>query len=1695
MEELGQLISESDALEGLDLALRRPLYEVLTALRKGGLLLKHGRHGKPKVHYFRLAGGDTMLRWKSASGSVKSVRLRSVVEVVAGQQTEYVDDEGAARTLDLTCPDQAQREVWFAGLKVVVARLRVAGAPAPLAASVAAAADSFSFFGGGAGSSPAETPRGVGAGFRPGGAGAAAGLPAPDHPPGDLLAWGSAQRGGAAPTHSARSGVGPPEDCWQRGAAPAAPPFGAWLDVHRAAVGRKHAAVVTATGALYTWGEGKGGKLGLGHDQDRPAPARLSQGLGGQCVVAVACGDDCTAALTAGGTLYMWGWLPGASSSRPLLVPVPMRGGLAGKRVVQVGGLGEGRGRARGGRGRGGEGAMRAATPLCEGSVGAAAAAARALNLPWHAPPYLPAAAAPQVSCGPFHCAAVAADGQLFTWGEGFGGKLGHGDQVCRAHPTLVSALAGARVLEVACGVWHTAAIAVGGDDGGGGGDGTPGAPGEAGGGADGLGQPSGPPGGAEGAAALSPPRPPSAHHARNSSTSSVVSDASLYHEGSGGALFTWGGVSESVVFGGEGDKEKRDSNKGCLGHGYDDLYRGQLLPERVRGALEPRAVRHVAAGSHLTVAVTTGGRVFQMGVTGVSAGKACPCPWEGAVLPELVRGGLTGVRGGGGADWGNDWGTGRGTGKGPTEGRRAAAAARAAPRLFVDEVACGMHHVVAVARPTDRRTGRPADHGPSLLLAWGRGSEGQLGTRSFEDSATPLVVDGLKGRHVLQVSAGGCNTLAVCQNDGRRFEPEPREEGEAAARALAALADGRPASAGGGAGERPQRAASRVGELVRRSLSAAVRDSGGAWPPPAPHSAASGGGGSAHGGAPGPWGSGGPSLGRISSGSVRSLPAAPSGSSQLYASLVASQRGQAPQRSASQQPRAAASAGGWGQPPRGLPRGGSDRTLPGGEPVAGPGRPHVVSLSPSQSAAPGGGGAAVPRRTLHASRSFTAATHLSASELSSLSSLHRPLSDDGAGGACGACGDGSANGHEAESHSHSGGGALTSAELAAIDEIRSASSVATLQEELGEKTRRIERLEARVAKLQRAAARGGGGSGDADERLREAVRSSAGAFRDAQAAAAAAGGGRGPGGWEATAAAAGRRAASGGLARQATPAGPPPLGRPSVSFSEAGTAASRLDEEHEASLRAMEQALAKRQQHLESQQQQLAQWAAELQRREAELARRHAALVGGGSSGAHGGGAAAAAAGPGLEPVSYSSPGGAGAGASDLSLVMGTPKASGGGLGAAGSGGIAAGQATPGGAAPAGSGAAAAGGGTPGGGGDREEYTEEFEEGVFLTFTAEAEGGGRRLKRIRFSRTRFDKEAASQWYELNKGRLGAQPTGALRAGSAQLVTPARVALAPAPAAAAAAPPAGEARGACAGGERGGAPPPHAGGVEQLLANLHHRQTSRNLSFDARDLADFHERLMAAQAAEGGGGGARLPPSRLARPGSRFAPPREAPERGAEQQREGTGSSNGDASGSPNSQGFATARGEPEGGEAAAQQPAPSPAPPAGWHSATSLSSPGSPASPVGGEPSGDAPGSSGATSPIRASMGGGGGGGGRAPSPAKASTAGASGALGKQGGGVLRSPKGPEGSQGHAAAGAVARRSGEAARRADQFSPRFPAQRASSAPPLAAAGAGAAVQVEGEGLHASPSAKSAGAAAGGTLIRLKTAMGGGRRD
>lgn len=421
---------------------------------QGALLLKHGRHGRPKVHFFRVTACDTLLRWRSAAGTLKQVlngqpicfttgassglpdadptapshpakqvKLRLVTEVLAGQTTEvfrrhplrdpqahcfsllYTDEQGASRTLDLTCADSQQYELWCDGLRMLAHRLRSLGMPVT-AVAVSAAGTSA----------------------------------AADRIPGDLLAWGSAQRAPPVPT-SLRSAASGQRDFWQHRSMPGLAPGGVCLDVHRAAVGRRHAAVITATGALYTWGEGRGGKLGLGHDQVRDWRSCLQRGHQPALVVNMLAGCPAGPATAAPRAARAGGPVHGSSGLRRRLLCCSH----CGWRAIHVGAAAR--------RQPATAGAPAAAGRSLRAARGAGAMVARALQLQLafcileHYSPCLPM----QVSCGPFHCAAVSAAGQLFTWGEGFGGKLGHGDQSNRRQPALLQALVGQQVCAAAC--------------------------------------------------------------------------------------------------------------------------------------------------------------------------------------------------------------------------------------------------------------------------------------------------------------------------------------------------------------------------------------------------------------------------------------------------------------------------------------------------------------------------------------------------------------------------------------------------------------------------------------------------------------------------------------------------------------------------------------------------------------------------------------------------------------------------------------------------------------------------------------------------------------------------------------------------------------------------------------------------------------------------------------------------------------------------------------------------------------------------------------------------------------------------------------------------------------------------------------------------------------------------------------------
>ena len=67
------------------------------------------------------------------------------------------------------------------------------------------------------------------------------------------------------------------------------------------------------------------------------------------------------------------------------------------------------------------------------------------------------------LACGAAHCAAVSDAGEVFTWGANEHGQLGHGDRHRLSRRRAVLALEAARVQSVACGRSHTVAMTAGG--------------------------------------------------------------------------------------------------------------------------------------------------------------------------------------------------------------------------------------------------------------------------------------------------------------------------------------------------------------------------------------------------------------------------------------------------------------------------------------------------------------------------------------------------------------------------------------------------------------------------------------------------------------------------------------------------------------------------------------------------------------------------------------------------------------------------------------------------------------------------------------------------------------------------------------------------------------------------------------------------------------------------------------------------------------------------------------------------------------------------------------------------------------------------------------------------------------------------------------------------------------------------------
>jgi len=217
--------------------------------------------------------------------------------------------------------------------------------------------------------------------------------------------------------------------------------------------GSYHTAAVASNGDLFTWGGGMYGKLGHGDESGHSTPKRV-ESLVGLCVQAIACGSRHTAALTSSGALYTWGdkenGVAGHGDTEGHQYTPKLIERLAGKKVVQLSACGFHTG---------------CLTDNCEvytwgeGKFGRLGhGAERNTHSPRLVESFL-GKRPRQISCGGFHSAVFTEDGKMFTFGGGEHGQLGHGDKVNKVKPTLVEALDGVFISQITCGWSHSVAL------------------------------------------------------------------------------------------------------------------------------------------------------------------------------------------------------------------------------------------------------------------------------------------------------------------------------------------------------------------------------------------------------------------------------------------------------------------------------------------------------------------------------------------------------------------------------------------------------------------------------------------------------------------------------------------------------------------------------------------------------------------------------------------------------------------------------------------------------------------------------------------------------------------------------------------------------------------------------------------------------------------------------------------------------------------------------------------------------------------------------------------------------------------------------------------------------------------------------------------------------------------------------------
>jgi alpha-tubulin suppressor-like RCC1 family protein len=208
---------------------------------------------------------------------------------------------------------------------------------------------------------------------------------------------------------------------------------------------REHSCFVSDVGAVWCWGRGGNGELGIGERMSSPAPVKA---LLPEPAASVSVGAGHTCAVTAAGTAYCWGrgveGQLGNASTVTRATPVPVSGGDA-YRMVSAGG-------------RHSCGITSAGDARCWGAAERGQLGNGALTNVATAVQPLGGLRFARISAGARHTCAVTTEGRAFCWGDNRAGQLGDGTLDQRPVPTAV--LTDLRFTDISAGGRHSCAIA-----------------------------------------------------------------------------------------------------------------------------------------------------------------------------------------------------------------------------------------------------------------------------------------------------------------------------------------------------------------------------------------------------------------------------------------------------------------------------------------------------------------------------------------------------------------------------------------------------------------------------------------------------------------------------------------------------------------------------------------------------------------------------------------------------------------------------------------------------------------------------------------------------------------------------------------------------------------------------------------------------------------------------------------------------------------------------------------------------------------------------------------------------------------------------------------------------------------------------------------------------------------------------------